>query len=94
MVVWPPGAIVPQVMDEMGVVKPASLNVDTPIVLMGVCVGVGVGVDGGGVCVGWIDPVVDKVWLVVSSPVVSAVSNMPVMTIAIIAPEPIFLNDI
>src|SRR5271167_4865719 len=43
---------------------------------------------------GEIDPVVDKVWLVVRRPAVSAVSSMPVMAIAITAPDPSFLNVI
>jgi hypothetical protein len=43
---------------------------------------------------GVIDPVVVKVWLMVSRPAVTAVSTMPVMTSAIIAPDPSFLKAI
>ncbi len=60
--------------------------------LMGVGVVDGGGVCGGGVCMVAIDPVEDKVWLVVRSPAVSVISIMPVMTIAIIASDLIFLS--
>lgn len=96
-VVWPPGFKVPQVIDDIVCVKPESLKMETPIVLIGVGVdvggGVGVAVGAGvGVGTGVIEPVVDKVWLVVRRPAVSAVSSIPTMAIVIIAPDPSFFK--